>query len=333
MGIKTAGIETMGAALQSMLTWLVRYRRHCLAAIVIVLALLPLFGLRGYYIRLVMEMLTYGLWAISLDIMIGFTGLVSFGHAAFFGLGVYSTALLITKAGVSLLPALLGGVAVSSVAAVLIGIVIVRLSGIAFALLTLASSMILFTVFWRWSALTGGDDGMSVPRPDLELLGLSVNMQADTSVYWFVLAMVLLGIYFAHRVVNSPAGAALVAIRENHVRAECVGYNIFRYKLLAFTISGTLAGMAGSLYVIFQGFASPDLLHWSSSGQVLIMTILGGIGTLYGPFIGAGLVVLLQDKLSSLTEHWMLPLGLIFVLVIRFLPKGLLGMVRLGSQR
>jgi branched-chain amino acid transport system permease protein len=280
-----------------------------------------------------MEMLTYGLWAVSLDILMGYTGLVSFGHAAFFGMGVYGTAALSAKLGLSLLPALAGGVAISLLAAILIGIVIVRLSGIAFALLTLASSMILFTVIWRWTAFTGGDDGLSVPRPNLDLFGATiVNLQADSAIYYVVLLFVVLGCLFAHRVVSSPAGTALIAIRENSARAQCIGYDIFNYKLMAFAVSGAIAGLAGSLYVIFQGFASPDLLHWSSSGQVLIMTILGGIGTLYGPFVGAALMVLLQDKLSSITEHWMLPLGVIFVLVIRFLPQGLAGVVR-GAQR
>jgi branched-chain amino acid transport system permease protein len=307
-------------------------RLYWLVPIVALLALVPLLGLPRYYVKLAMEMLTYGLWAVSLDILMGYTGLVSFGHAAFFGLGVYGTGVLISKLGFGLLPGLVGGVLIALVMAILIGIVIVRLSGIAFALLTLASSMILFTVIWRWSAFTGGDDGMSVPRPNLDLGVARLNLQADSSFYYVVLALVVLGLLFARRVVRSPAGAAMVAIRENQARAQCIGYNVFGYKLMAFAIAGAVAGLAGSLYVLFQGFASPDLLHWSSSGQVLIMTILGGTGTLFGPFVGAALIVLLQDNLSSYTEHWMLPLGLVFVLVIRFLPGGLFGLLR-GAER
>ncbi len=305
---------------------------YWLVPIVVLLALVPQLGLPRYYVKLAMEMLTYGLWAVSLDILMGYAGLVSFGHAAFFGLGVYGTGVLISKLGLGLLPALAGGVLIALLMAILIGIVIVRLSGIAFALLTLASSMILFTVIWRWSAFTGGDDGMSVTRPNLDLGFARINLQADGSFYYVVLVLVALALLFARLVVKSPAGAAMVAIRENQARAQCIGYNVFGYKLMAFAISGAIAGLAGSLYVLFQGFASPDLLHWSSSGQVLIMTILGGTGTLFGPFVGAALIVLLQDNLSSYTEHWMLPLGLVFVLVIRFLPGGLFGLMR-GAER
>lgn len=295
-------------------------------ALVLVM-LFPLVAPSKFYVNLAAEMLIYGLWALSLDVLIGYTGLVSFGHAAYFGLGVYGTGLLLKKAGISIGPAMGGGIALSLFAALLVGFLIVRLSGITFAMLTLAFAQMFFTIAWRWSSLTGGDDGVSVPRPDLEVWGRVVSLQSSTAYYYFVLALVVGAYAFTYRLVNSPVGAALEAIRENEVRAESIGLASSWYKLTAFTIAGTVAGLAGSLFVMFKGFAAPSLLHWSASGSVLMMAILGGTGTLYGPFAGAALMVFAQDYLSSYTEHWMLPFGLLFILVVRYFRGGLAGMI------
>jgi branched-chain amino acid transport system permease protein len=300
-----------------------------LVGVVATLALVPLISPSRFYVNLAVEVVLLGLWAASLNVLIGFTGLVSFGHAAFFGLGVYTTGLLIAKLGLSMAPALLAGVAVAAVAALLVGIVIVRLSGIAFALVTLAFSMMVFTTVWRWSKLTGGDDGLTVSRPPLDLGFVRLDLQGAAQFYYLALVLVLCAYLALSRFLASPVGAALQAVRQNAVRAESIGIDVHRHRLLAFVVAGATAGLAGSLYVLFRGFAAPDLLHWSASGQVLLMTILGGIGTLYGPFLGAAVFVVLQEVLSTYTQYWMLPLGIIFILAVRFMHgRGLLDLLR-----
>ncbi|MGE0850790.1 MAG: branched-chain amino acid ABC transporter permease [Hyphomicrobiaceae bacterium] len=300
-----------------------------LVGVVAMLALVPLISPSRFYVNLAVEVGLLGLWAASLNVLIGFTGLVSFGHAAFFGLGVYTTGLLIAKLGLSMAPALLAGVAVAAVAALLVGIVIVRLSGIAFALVTLAFSMMVFTTVWRWSKLTGGDDGLTVSRPPLDLGVVRLDLQGAAQFYYLALVLVLCVYLALSRFLASPVGAALQAVRQNAVRAESIGIDVHRHRLLAFVVAGATAGLAGSLYVLFRGFAAPDLLHWSASGQVLLMTILGGIGTLYGPFLGAAVFVVLQEVLSTYTQYWMLPLGIIFILAVRFMHgRGLLDLLR-----
>lgn len=304
-------------------------RTQLLGATLVLIALaLPYVAPSRFYVNLATELLLLGLWAVSLNILIGFAGLVSFGHAAFFGLGVYTCGLLAAKFGISLGPALLAGVAASALTALLVGAVIVRLSGIAFALVTLAFSMMLFTTVWRWK-FTGGDDGLSVPRPPFRFFSWSYDFDGSASMFYLVVVVVALTYLALRRFVASPVGGALQAIRQNAVRAESVGIDVRRHKLIAFVVSGTVAGLAGSLYIIFRGFAAPDLLHWSSSGQVLLMTILGGTGTLYGPFIGAAVFVALQEILSSYTKYWMLPLGILFILAVRYLHGGgLLSLLR-----
>jgi branched-chain amino acid transport system permease protein len=300
-----------------------------LVGVVATLALVPLISPSRFYVNLAVEVVLLGLWAASLNVLIGFTGLVSFGHAAFFGLGVYTTGLLIAKLGLSMAPALLAGVAVAAVAALLVGIVIVRLSGIAFALVTLAFSMMVFTTVWRWSKLTGGDDGLTVSRPPLDLGFVRLDLQGAAQFYYLALVLVLCAYLALSRFLASPVGAALQAVRQNAVRAESIGIDVHRHRLLAFVVAGATAGLAGSLYVLFRGFAAPDLLHWSASGQVLLMTILGGIGTLDGPFLGAAVFVVLQEVLSTYTQYWMLPLGIIFILAVRFMHgRGLLDLLR-----
>lgn len=294
------------------------------ALVTVALCTPPLLAPSKFYINLATEMLIYGLWAASLDALMGYTGLVSFGHAAYFGLGAYGTALLLKYAGPSLVPAVAAGIGLAFLAAVLVGVVVVRLSGIAFAMLTLAFAQMFFTVAWQWSSLTGGDDGMAVPRPDL----LTISLQSSTAYYYFTLILVAAAAVVTFRILRSPVGAVLEAIRENEQRAECVGFAVQRYKLIAFVVAGTVAGVAGSLFVMFKGFAAASLLHWSASGSVLMMAILGGGGSFYGPFAGAALVVFVQDYLSSYTQHWMLPLGLLFIVAVRYVPGGLASLVR-----
>jgi len=299
-----------------------------LGVLAVIVVLLPTFGLSPYYVRLASEVLIFALFAMSLDLLIGYTGLVSFGHGAYFGLGAYGTGLLINKLGLTVLPAFFGGVVLATVVALLVGIVIVRLSGIAFALLTLAASMVIFTTMWQWTTLTGGDDGMTVRRPAVELGFASISLASNAAFYYFALIVTLLSAGLLWRLTASPMGAALSAVRENAVRAKAIGYNVERLKLISFVIAGMFAGVAGSLYVMLRSFASPELLHWSFSGHVLIMTVVGGVGTLFGPAFGAAMMVIVQEKLSSYTQYWMLPFGLLFVLIVGFLPGGLAQLVR-----
>jgi branched-chain amino acid transport system permease protein len=193
--------------------------------------------------------------------------------------------------------------------------------------------MVIYTVIWQWSALTGGDDGLSITRGVLDLGFASISLKSNVTFYYLVLFVVFACTLFLWRFTLSPTGAALAAVRDNPVRASAIGYNIARLKLIAFGVAGCFAGVAGSLYVLLRGFASPDLLHWSSSGQILIMAIVGGTRTLYGPAIGAALMVLVQEKLSSMTEFWMLPFGVLFVLVVRYLPGGMAQLLNMARVR
>lgn len=285
-----------------------------------------------FYIGLSLEIVLFGLWAVSLNLLIGVSGLVSFGHAAFFGLGAYGTGLLVSKLGWSFIPALTGGVLLAGFAAAIAGVVIVRLSGIAFALLTMAFAMVVYTTIWRLD-ITGGDDGLMVRRPLLSIFSWEIPVQNNTIFYLLTIFMVSIVCVLLYRFVNSPVGANLQAIRQNADRANSIGINVKRHKLAAFIIAGSIAGLSGSLYVLFRGFASPELLHWSSSGHVLMMAVLGGTSMLFGGFLGAAAFVILHEVLSQYTQHWMLPLGILFILAVLFLKGEGLGALLRGVQR
>jgi branched-chain amino acid transport system permease protein len=293
------------------------------------LVFFPFFAPGPFWISLASEVFVLALWAVSLDLLLGYTGLISFGHAAYFGLGAYAAALFMIHLAPSLLVGLLGGTLVAGLLATLVGWLSVRRPGVAFSMLTLAFAQVFYTAIFKWRGVTGGDDGLrGIPRPSVALGPLSFDATDRMHLYWLTLLALAGSLWLLRRVVGSPFGAVLEAIRENEERARFIGYETQRYKLIAFALAGTFAGLAGALFTLIKGFLVPSVLHWTASGQVLMMAILGGTGTLFGPVVGALVYLVAQDVISSYTEHWLLFFGALFVLVVLVAPGGIAGLVR-----
>jgi len=297
-------------------------RAVAFAALVGVAAAFPLFA-GNYPVKLLQEILIWGIFAMSLDLLMGYAGMVSFGHSAFFGVGGYIAALALVKSP-GLISALLLPAFAAAVAALVIGFFSIRVSGVYFIMLTLAFSQMFYAVAFQ-SAWLGAEDGIvGVPRPAV----LGWTLASPWSFHVYLLALVTLAVLFLWRIVRSPFGHVLRGIHDNEGRMEAVGYPVNRYKLLAFVIGGTVAGVAGSLYAQLVGSISPDAFLWTTSGEALLMVIIGGTGTLGGSMLGAAAFILLQSTVSSYTERWMLILGLTFVLLVLFAPGGILGVLR-----
>ena len=301
-------------------------RGFCFAALLLaVLAFPAVFG--RYPVKLLQEILIWGIYAMSLDLLMGHAGMVSFGHSAFFGVGGYMAALALTGlggAGSGPLGALLLPAAASALAALVIGFFSIRVSGVYFIMLTLAFSQ-MFHAYAFQTAWLGAEDGITgVPRPAL----FGVPTGEGWAFHVYVVAIVALSALFLRRVVRSPFGHVLAGIHENEGRMAAVGYPVRRYKLLAFILAGTLAGLAGSLYAQFSGSITPDAFFWTTSGEALLMVIIGGTGTLGGAMLGAAAFILLQSIVSTYTERWMLILGVTFVLFVLFAPGGIVGALR-----
>jgi len=293
----------------------------------IVLALAPR-ALGAYPVKLLQEILIWGVFAMSLDLLMGYAGMVSFGHSAFFGVGGYVAALALGR-DASGLSALGWPAAAAALAALIIGFFSIRVSGVYFIMLTLAFSQMFYAVAFQASWLGAEDGIVGVPRP--RLLGLDVG--ADARFHLYLLAVVALAALAQWRIVGSPFGHVLRGIHENEARMQAVGYAVGRYKLAIFVIAGTIAGVAGSLYTQFVGSITPDAFLWTTSGEALLMVIIGGTGTLFGGVLGAAAFILLQSLVSSYTERWMLILGLTFILFVLFAPGGLLGALRARARR
>lgn len=276
---------------------------------------------RLIYPVLALEILLWGLFAMSVDLLLGFAGLLSFGHAAFWGIGGYAAALLARAFGLPFPIAAVAGTLAAATLALPVGFLSIRRRGIYFAMVTLAFAQLVFYVMNEWRSLTGGENGVQgVPR-----LLPAFNVSRSLDFYYAALPLVLLGFLVCHRVVRSPFGQVLGAIRDNEARAQSLGYATWRYKLLAFVLSGALAGLAGSLYALGHGFASLEMLHWTTSGEAVLMTILGGIGTLWGGLVGAAIVLLVRDTLSTASEASGVVTGAIFLVIVLAFRRGVLG--------
>jgi len=301
------------------------YRVLALAA-VLALAMLP-WVLARHQLSLLTDLLIFGLFALSLDLIMGYTGMVSFGHAAYFGLGAYGSALVLIHFGQPIPVALLAGALLAGVIAAPVGWFSTRATGIYFAMLTLAFAQLLYTVAYKWRDLTGGSDGIAgVPKTALFWGGPS--LASPRAFYFVVAAAVVLSLVLCRALTRSPFGRALQAVRENERRFIALGRDPRPFKVVVFVIAAVFAGLAGALFAPFRGFASPEVMFWVLSGQGLMMVITGGIGTLVGPIVGAMVFILVQEILSSYTEHWMIFTGAIFVLMVVFLPGGLVGTAR-----
>ena len=309
------------------------HRWHPLV-LALVFVLLPLIV---PYHALATHMLVFGLFASAFDLLLGHTGLLSFGHAAFFGVGAYTAALAAKLFDLPLLTCLLLGVLAAGLWGVIIGGLALRQRGIAFAMLTLAFGQMLFFAALQLRDLTGGDDGLrGIPIRSVGLSGVGeFRLDNSLNVYIFVAIVVWLALQALRRILDSPFGHVIHAIRENAARAQACGYDVRRVQLLAFTLSALLSGVAGSLYAFTLYFVALETLHWALSGYVALMAILGGSGTLFGPMIGGAAFILLRDVVSTYTDAWQLFVGAAFVLCVMVFPRGIWGTLqrRLGRKR
>jgi branched-chain amino acid transport system permease protein len=301
-----------------------------------VAALVPWLGSR-YYTFLATDVAILALFAASLNLLLGYTGLVSFGHAAYFGVGAYTCAILMKTYGVSFAVALAAAAGNAALCALVFGLFCVRSTRIYFSMLTLAFAQIVWAICFKWNSVTGGEQGLNnVPYPEMGWMsaipGLGALRAGD---HYYFLALLLVGLAFGllRRIVNSPFGSVLTAIRENPERAEFVGINVRRYQLAAFVMAGAFAGWAGALFGIFNRGVFPDFAHWSKSAEVLIMVILGGTGQFWGPAVGATILILLNQQINAYTQYWPLILGSILIVLVFVFPNGVFGTLRAGLMR
>ena len=298
------------------------------AVVVALLGAAPLV-LPPFWQRFVTEILIWGLLAMSSDILIGYTGMVSFGHSAFFGLGMYgAAAALLTSKPPSLGLAVLYGLVGAGAVAVFVAYFATRLREIYFSISTLVFSQIFYVIIFTWTAVTGGENGLSFSQPALALPGFERTRFTLATFHWFVLVVVAVSYLVARRITLSPFGMVLQSIRENEARTRAIGYHVERYKMVAVMLSGLFAGLAGVLYAVQNKFAAPDFVHFVVSGEVVIFNVMGGIGTLAGPIAGAAFFLLLREGLSRYFEYYLIPVGIIFTLMVIFLPQGFLGFLR-----
>jgi len=302
---------------------------YMLAGMAILLLLVPFWiPLVGGYTDLASRVLIYALAAMGLNLLLGFTGGLSFGHAAYFGLGAYGTGLMLDYVTSSTLLAMLVGVLTGGLAALLLGPLAVRRRGIYFSMITIAIGQMFYFIAVRWNSLTGGEDGLTgyARQP---IFGIPLG---SVQFYYLVLIFFALGAWLLWTILNSPLGHTFVAIRENQKRLTFLGIRVDRYIALSFAISGVICALAGSLNSLLDNFVSPDDLKYTLSGNFLIIAVLGGMRNFWGPLVGAIIFVLVQNYVSAVTQNWMTVLGLIFVLSVMFFPLGVLGFFRRRSK-
>ena len=315
------------------------------ALVVAALALAPLV-LPEFWQRFATEILIWGLLAMSSDLLIGYTGMVSFGHSAFFGLGMYgaAAALLWAPRGGALAsmwgvtPKLWAAMAAGLVAAALIAVFVAyfstRLREIYFSITTLVFSQIFYVIIFTWTDVTGGENGLTFRQPPFEIPGLLALPFSRDGLHWFVLAVVAGSYLLLRRVTQSPFGMVLQSIRENEARTRAIGYHVERYKIVSVMLSGIFAGLAGVLYAIQNKFAAPDFVLFLVSGEAVIFNVMGGMGTLVGPVAGAAFFLLMKEVFSRVFyEYYLIPVGVIFTLMVIFIPQGLLGVFRRQLNR
>jgi branched-chain amino acid transport system permease protein len=303
----------------------------CLAFIFLVI--LPPFY-TSYWITLATQMLIYGILAMSLDILVGYSGMSSFGHAGFFGSSAYVVAILSTRYKMGFLTCLLSGVTVATVISLIFGLLVAHASGVYFLIITLALGMTLWGLAFRWVNMTGGDNGISgIPRPDL---GLPISLKDSLTFYYFILVFFLICLVLMTIFVRSPFGHSLKGVRESESRMRVLGYHTWLHKYLAYVISALFGSVAGVFWAYFDGFISPYNMELTASIEIILMVILGGPGTLVGPALGAGIIVFLKNFISAYTQRWLLILGTIYILTIFYAPQGLINLLKdwlKGSQK
>jgi branched-chain amino acid transport system permease protein len=300
--------------------------------ILLVFIALPFF-IDLFYQTFLTELFVWMLFAISFDLIFGYTGLLSFGQALFFGLGSYTVTISILKMGLNTELALLLSIIIPTIFSWFVGYFSVKLSGIHFVIITIIFALIGNIIGETWTAFTGGSDGLTFSPSPFRLGLFKINLMDIKGNYYFVLAIVAIAYLFLRRMVQSPLGKVFISIRENEDRARLIGYNVQRYKLIAFIIAGGLSGLAGGLYGLTLKYAAASYLHWSVSGHAVVYTIVGGMGTLIGPVLGAGIVMSLEHYLINVLQATDLVVGIVLVFMVLMAPKGLVGLIQSKLKR
>jgi branched-chain amino acid transport system permease protein len=298
-------------------------KRHRVALSALLLAILPLVL---PYEALAVNILIFGLFAVGFNLLFGYTGLLSFGHAAFFGSGSYACGILMQHYGVPFWLAIPLGTLFAASTGLVIGALAIRTRGIYFSMVTLALGQCLYTVAYQAEPLTGGENGLrGISIAPISVGAFTFDIVNPTTKFYFIWAIVVMALWFVSRVLASPFGSVLEAVRENERRAAACGYNTYLTKLLAFVLSAAICGLAGTLRAIHLSIVPIDSLHYLTSGQVVMMSLLGGIGSFFGPMIGAGLFLGLEEGLTAYTRYWQGALGLVFIACVLFFPQGVWG--------
>jgi branched-chain amino acid transport system permease protein len=299
--------------------------RHRVLSVAIALMILPFVM---PYEALAINILVFGLFAMGFNLLFGYMGMLSFGHGAFLGMGGYLTGISMVHFSLPWGLAIVIGVLGSALGGLVMGFLAIRTRGIYFSMVTLALGQIIYYIFYKAESLTGGENGLrGVKVEAFSVFGFTVDFLNPVTKYYFIFLFVLAAIWFISRILNSPLGAVMEAIRENEKRAAACGFNVARTKLLVFILSAGICGLAGSLRALHLSIVPIDSLHYLQSGQAVMMSILGGMGTFFGPFIGAAVMLYLEDVITSFTTHWMLVVGLIFMFFVLFFPQGIWGSI------
>lgn len=295
-----------------------------IAILVVLLVLLPAFAGR-YPVYLAMQILILAVFSLGFNLLFGYTGLLSFGQAGFFGIGAYACAKILLAVP-NLFLGIAGGIACAGIAALLLGALSVRHTRIYFSMLTLAFGMMIYSIAWKWRDFTGGDDGLvGIPRAPLEIPGLvTISMTALDRYYYIVLLLSLLAMYAMYRLLRSPLGLTLQAIRESDTRAAFAGVPVRKYRLIAFVIAGLYAGLAGALLAPLENTVTPPVAHWTMSAEPVLATLMGGVSSFYGPIVGAILFFVIKDVIVRYTEYWLIWFGIIVVALVIAFPGGVM---------
>jgi branched-chain amino acid transport system permease protein len=306
-------------------------RQHRVAAVV---AFLLIFPLLMPYQALAINILIFGLFAVGFNLLFGYTGLLSFGHAAFLGVGSYGTGIAMVSAGVPWGLAVLIGVVFAAAVGLLMGYLAIRTKGIYFSMVTLALAQIVYYAFYKAERWTGGENGLrGIQVPAMDVLGFKLDFLNPVTKYYVILVFVAAALWCVSRILASPFGAVMEAVRENEARASACGYDVARTKLLVFVLSAAVCGLAGALRALHLSVVPIDSLHYLLSGQAVMMCLLGGMGTFFGPFVGAGVFLTLEDVVTTLTRHWMAVVGAVFMVFVLFFPAGIWGSLMKRLQR
>ena len=294
------------------------------AAFIFLVIIAPV--LPSYWLTILTQMLIFGIMAMSLDVLMGYTGVPSFGHAAFFGASAYVIAILSTRYQVGFLGCVSSAFLLAVVIAAIFGLLVAHAGGVYFLMITLALGMVIWGLAFRWVTMTGGDNGIAgIPRPDL---GIPISLD-DPIVFYYVVLIVFLGaLFLLYIFIRSPFGQSLMGIRESESRMRILGYNTWLHKYLAYVVAGSFSGISGILWAYYNGFVSPMDAELTASFEAFLMVIMGGPGTLVGPALGAGIIVFLKNFISAYTHRWLLIIGAIYILTILYAPGGVMELVK-----